>query len=303
MSRTDLAGKKIAITGGARGIGAATARLLADRGAAVAIGDIDAELAAETAAQISAATGARVHGLKVDVTDRVSFEQYLDAAESGLGGLDVLVNNAGIMPTGEFLDESDTVTDRQLDINVRGVITGSKLAGRRFAGRGRGHIVNIASVAGISAAPGVAVYCASKYAVVGLGAALHQELAPKGVTVTTIAPSFVNTELIAGLSPNWFVRQIGFIEPETVAAAIAEAIAGRRGGFRTVPKIGGVFLRALMPLPENLRNSIYGALGLQHVTLNSDESVRAAYRERTEKPTPAAEPEKQTGTRKTGTRS
>ncbi|MGS2806032.1 SDR family NAD(P)-dependent oxidoreductase [Nocardia sp. MW-W600-9] len=180
MTKTDLTGRKIAITGGARGIGAATARLLAERGAAVAIGDIDAELATETAAHLATATRTEVVGLKVDVTDRVSFARYLDEVESALGGLDVLVNNAGIMPTGEFLDESDAVTDRQLDINVRGVITGSKLAGRRFALRGRGHIVNIASVAGVSAAPGVAVYCASKYAVVGLGAALHQELAPRG---------------------------------------------------------------------------------------------------------------------------
>lgn len=282
MSKTDLTGKRIAITGGARGIGAATARLLAERGAAVALGDIDADLVAETAARIAAATGARVIGLKVDVTERSSFETFLDDVEAGIGGLDVLINNAGIMPTGNFLDESDTVSDRQIDINVRGVITGSKLAGRRFALRRHGHIVNIASVAGISAAPGVAVYCATKHAVVGLGAALHQELAPKGVTVTTIAPSFVNTELIAGLSPNWLVRQIGFVEPEDVAAAIAEAIAGKRGGLRPVPKIGGAVLKALMPLPENLRNSIYGALGLQHVTLDSDESARAAYRARTE---------------------
>ncbi|MFE3193597.1 SDR family oxidoreductase [Nocardia sp. NPDC059240] len=287
MSNKDLTGKKIAITGGARGIGAATARLLADRGAAVALGDIDADLVDETAASIAAATGVRVVGLKVDVTDRDSFAAFLDEADEGLGGLDVLINNAGIMPTGEFLDESDAVTDRQLDINVHGVITGSKLAGRRFAARGSGHIVNIASVAGISAAPGVAVYCATKHAVVGLGAALHQELAPKGVTVTTIAPSFVNTELIAGLSPNWLVRQIGLVQPEDVGNAIVDAIARKRGGFRAVPKVGGAFLKALMPLPENLRNGLYGALGLQHVTLDSDESVRAAYRDRTEKTTPA----------------
>ncbi|NNH71200.1 SDR family oxidoreductase [Nocardia uniformis] len=290
MSTIDLTGKKIVITGGARGIGAATARRLAQAGAAVAIGDIDADLAAETGAAIAAATGARVAGLKVDVTDRDSFATFLDDAEAALNGLDVLINNAGIMPTGEFLDETDAVTDRQIEINLRGVITGSKLAGRRFAQRGSGHIVNIASVAGISAAPGVAVYCATKHAVVGLGSALHQELAPKGVTVTTIAPSFVNTELTAGLSPNWLVRQIGWVEPEDVAAAICDAIAARRGGFRTVPRIGGIFLKILLPLPENFRNGIYGALGLQHVTLDSDETARAAYRERTEKPAAAVEP-------------
>lgn len=302
MSKRDLSGKRIAITGGARGIGAATARLLADRGAAVALGDIDADLVAETAATIAAATGARTVGLKVDVTDRDSFRRFLDEADSGINGLDALINNAGIMPTGAFLDETDTVTDRQLAINVQGVITGSKLAGRRFAAQQRGQIVNIASVAGISAAPGVAVYCATKHAVVGLGAALHQELASEGVTVTTIAPSFVNTELIAGLSPNWLVRQIGFIEPEDVAKAIADAIAANKGGFRPVPRIGGAVLKALMPLPEDFRNAIYSALGLQHVTLDSDETVRAAYRARTEQSTETVEPVRKPTVRKSGAR-
>lgn len=286
MNRIELAGKTIAITGGARGIGAATARKFAERGAAVSIGDIDAELVAKAAAEIAADTGATVVGLQLDVTDTNSFATFLDATEAQLGGLDALVNNAGIMPTGEFIDESDAVTDRQIDINIRGVITGSKLAARRFAARGAGHIVNIASVAGVSAAPGVAVYCATKHAVVGLGAALHQELAPQGVKVSTIAPSFVKTELIAGLSPNWITRQIGLIEPDDVAEAIVDAVAGSRGGFKFVPRIGGVFLKALMPVPEDVRNGIYSLMGLQAVSLHSDETVRAAYRARTETVTP-----------------
>ncbi|MFE3027409.1 SDR family oxidoreductase [Nocardia tengchongensis] len=282
MTKKSLAGKRIAITGGARGIGRSTAEEFIARGAAVVIGDIDADLVQKTAAEIAEKSGGRIAGLPLDVTDSAKFEAFLDAAEQELGGLDVLVNNAGIMPTGAFLEESEKLSDRQLDINVRGVIIGSKLAGKRFSLRRTGHIVNIASVAGVSAAPGVAVYCATKHAVVGLGSALHQELAPQGVKVTTIAPGFVRTELIAGLSPSKFIEQIGVVDPENVAGAIADAVSRSKGGLAFVPKIGGVTITALTMVPENLRNRIYTLLGLHAVTLNSDESVRAAYRARTE---------------------
>ncbi|MFE4457374.1 SDR family oxidoreductase [Nocardia tengchongensis] len=282
MTNKSLAGKRIAITGGARGIGRSTAEEFIARGAAVVIGDIDADLVQKTAAEIAEKSGGRIAGLPLDVTDSAQFEAFLDAAEQELSGLDVLVNNAGIMPTGAFLEESEKLSDRQLDINVRGVIIGSKLAGKRFSLRRTGHIVNIASVAGVSAAPGVAVYCATKHAVVGLGSALHQELAPQGVKVTTIAPGFVRTELIAGLSPSKFIEQIGVVDPENVADAIADAVSRGKGGLAFVPKIGGVTITALTMVPENLRNRIYTLLGLHAVTLNSDESVRAAYRARTE---------------------
>lgn len=239
MTKKSLAGRRIAITGGARGIGRSTAEAFIARGAQVVIGDIDAELVGKTAAEIAERTGGRIVGLPLDVTDSGKFETFFDAAEAELGGLDVLVNNAGIMPTGPFLEESEKLSDRQLDINLRGVIFGSKLAGTRFARRGSGHIVNIASVAGVSAAPGVAVYCATKHAVVGLGSALHQELAPLGVQVTTIAPGFVRTELIAGLSPNKLIEQIGVVDPEDVAEAIANQVERGKGASRSCPSWAG----------------------------------------------------------------
>ena len=153
LSRS-LAGKVIAITGGARGIGRATAAALIAQGARVAIGDIDAQLARRTA-------------------------EELDAGTIGLP-LDVLINNAGIMPIGPFVEEPDATADRMVDINVRGVIIGSKLALQRFVPRGRGHLVNIASVAGKAGIAGGATYCATKHAVVGLTEALRQELRGRG---------------------------------------------------------------------------------------------------------------------------
>ena len=119
-----LTGKVIAITGGARGIGKATAEALVRRGARVAIGDLDRELAEQTAAELGGDTLA----LELDVTRRDSFEGFLDQVEERLGSLDVLINNAGIMPLGRFWEEDDLTAQRMVDINVHGVLFGMKLA-------------------------------------------------------------------------------------------------------------------------------------------------------------------------------
>jgi NAD(P)-dependent dehydrogenase (short-subunit alcohol dehydrogenase family) len=243
-------------------------------GASVAIGDIDQEQVEKTAADIGAL------GLGLDVTDELSFEKFFDTAAIEFGDIDVLVNNAGIMPTGSFLDETLEETDRQFAINVRGVLIGSKLAGRWFAERKHGHIVNVASILGVLAAPGVATYCATKHAIVGLGAALHQELEPDGVAVTTICPAFVNTELIEGLSPNWLAKRTAFIEPGDVANAVVDAVVSGRGGQRVLPATSGLAAKLLSPLPENLRNRISHLLGTHDTVANANHAVRAAYLER-----------------------
>lgn len=283
---TNVQGKRIAITGGARGIGRATAERLVASGARVAIGDIDHDLVAETATAIGERYGTTVLGLPLDVTDRRSFDEFLSLAAMDLGGLDVLVNNAGIMPTGPFLAESDAVSDRQIDVNVRGVILGSKLAAARFTDQGFGQIVNLASVVGVEGAPGLAVYSATKHAVMGLGSVLRQELAGSGVVVSTIAPGFVRTELIAGLEPNALIRKVAMVGPDDVAATITKVIATRRPGPKYVPRAAGWILGALGMLPEAARHRLSAAFGLQSVALEADESERAAYRRRTETTVP-----------------
>ena len=170
--RRSLNGRVVAITGGARGIGKATAEALVRRGARVAIGDVDQALAEQTAAGLGGGTVA----LPLDVTDRASFEGFLDEAERQLGPLDVLINNAGIMPVTPFAEESADSIRRQLDINIYGVIVGMQLAIKRFQPRGHGHIVNLASQAGKGGFPGIATYSGTKHAVVGISEAVRAEL-------------------------------------------------------------------------------------------------------------------------------
>src|SRR5581483_10420233 len=122
-----LYGLVAAVTGGARGIGLATATALSREGMKVAIGDLDGDLAAAEATKL----GGDAVGLPLDVTDRESFETFIDQVETKLGPLDVLVNNAGIMHLTNFLDEEDAWAVRQVDINLHGVILGSKIALRR----------------------------------------------------------------------------------------------------------------------------------------------------------------------------
>ena len=189
-----LAGRVVAVTGAARGIGAAIAAETARRGARVALGDLDEASAAATAA----ALGERAAGFALDVTDTASFAAFLDAAEARLGQVDVLVNNAGIMWVGRFHEEPEEVALRQFDVNLHGVLRGTKLAAVRMRERGRGHIVNVASSASKIAPPGEATYTATKHAVYGYSVAVREELAGSGVEVSVVMPVVVDTELAAG---------------------------------------------------------------------------------------------------------
>jgi len=220
MAVQDLDGAVVAITGGGRGIGLETARALAARGARVAIGDIDTALAERAAAGLGGRKGHH-HGGHLDVRDRASFATFLAAAQRELGPLDVLVNNAGIMPMGPFIDEDDAISEAQIDINLRGVIHGTKLALPGMLQRGSGHIVNVASLAGRFAIPGAAVYCATKYAVVGFTETLREEYRGSGVDFSTVMPSRVSTELVAGTTAG---SGLPTVSPEEVAAAIVAAL-------------------------------------------------------------------------------
>ena len=299
-----LAGKVVAITGGARGIGRATAAALIAQGARVAIGDIDAPLAEKTASELGSGT----LGLSLDVTSRESFDAFLTEVENRVGPVDVVINNAGIMPIGPFVDETDSTAQRLVDINLHGVIHGSKLALERFMPRGRGHLVNIASVAGKGGFPGGATYCATKHAVVGLSEAIRAEMRKTDIDVSIVMPVVVNTELGSGLQKS---RGIKVVEPEDVANAIVEALrTGRVDVY--VPKQMRVLFRLMNIVPRGLADFVTKVLKGDQVLVNPDHLLRQAYEKRTgDKPelteappavpvgaasteTAAAEPEKET---------
>ncbi len=276
-----LAGRVVAITGGARGIGRATAAAVIARGARVAIGDIDGPLAEQTAGEL----GAGALGLPLDVTNHESFGAFLDQAEDRLGPLDVLINNAGIMPVGPFVEETDATAKRMVDINLHGVIFGSKLALERFVPRRRGHLVNIASVAGKAAAPHIATYCATKHAVVGLTEAIRREVAGTGVGVSVVMPVGVNTELYSGLQQ---LRGVTTPEPEDVAEAIVEALqTGRYEVY--VPKRMNATLRLGALLPLRARDALAKATGGDEAITRPDPAARAAYDARMAQTIAAAE--------------
>ena len=267
-----LAGRVVAITGGARGIGRATAAALIAKGARVAIGDIEEQLAQTTAEQLGAGT----IGLPLDVTDRASFAGFLDEVERRLGPLDVLINNAGIMPIGSFVDETDATAERLVDINLHGVLLGSKLALERFVPRGRGHLVQIASAAGKMGFPGGATYCATKHAVVGLSESLRAELRGTNVDISVVMPVVVNTELGSGLPET---RSFKPVQPEDVANAIVEALQTGRYDVYVPRSVAGI-VRGAALMPRSMAEAIGRVLKGDQVLARPDHMARAAYETR-----------------------
>jgi NAD(P)-dependent dehydrogenase (short-subunit alcohol dehydrogenase family) len=269
--RRSLSGKVVAITGGARGIGKATATALVRKGCRVAIGDLDLELAEQTASQLGGGTIATA----LDVTDRSSFASFLDEAERQLGPIDVVINNAGIMPVTPLVEEADDSVRRQLDINVYGVIVGTQLAIERMRSRGTGHIVNLASQAGKGGVPGIATYSATKHAVVGLSEAVRQELRGSGVEVSCVMPTVVNTELTAGVGQR-FVKPV---EAEDVANEIVDALEIPRFDV-WVPRANGALFKFVGLLPRGLREAIGRLMKIDKLMTEVDHGARHAYEER-----------------------
>ncbi|MEB3969538.1 SDR family NAD(P)-dependent oxidoreductase [Mycobacterium ulcerans] len=192
---SDLAGRVVAITGAGSGIGRELALLCAQRGADLALCDINDTAVADTA-QTARGFGHDVITRRVDVSDPEQMTAFADATLGHFGGVDLLVNNAGVGPIGGFLDTSRKDWDWLVSINVMGVVHGCEafLPAMIESGRG-GHVVNLSSAAGLLANPALSAYSATKFAVLGLSEALRIELEPHRIGVTAICPGVINTAI------------------------------------------------------------------------------------------------------------
>lgn len=218
-----LEGKVAVITGGASGIGAAVAKTFVAKGASVAVVDLDADGADATATRL----GADCRGFACDVTDPASVTAAVEAVVAAYGHIDVLVNSAGIAILAPAEDLTTEAFDATMAVNVKGTFLVCQAVGRHMLAAGRGKIVNLASQAATVALDEHLAYCASKFAVVGMTRVLASEWAGRGVTVNTVSPTVVLTDLgrTAWAGPKGDAHKARiptgrFALPEEVAAAV-----------------------------------------------------------------------------------
>ncbi len=229
MTPDALRGKVIAITGASSGIGEATARLLAARGAKVALGARRTDRLDQVADELRA-DGASALVVTTDVTRREDLDRLVTRSVDEFGGLDVLVSNAGISAIGPIADGDLTGWSAMIDVNLRGVLHGIAAAMPVFRSQGRGHFVTTVSTAGLKVVPDMGVYGATKNAVRTIMETLRQESTDGVIRTTSISPGYVRTELAASITDPAVRARIRSnmdafaLPPEAVARAIAFAI-------------------------------------------------------------------------------
>jgi NAD(P)-dependent dehydrogenase (short-subunit alcohol dehydrogenase family) len=250
--------KAVLVTGSGSGIGRETALAFAARGAKLFLCDVN-ETGLEESARAARRSGGTVHTRVVDVSGRAAMAEYAEVVHAEVGAVDVLVNNAGVGLGGGFLDTSLEDWDWILSINLWGVIHGchSFIPQMVAANRG-GHIVNVASAAGLLAPADLAAYATTKYAVVGLSEAFREELRPHGIGVSTICPGVINTPItrssrLRGPSASSRAELVAMYErrnygPEKVATAIVDAVLEDRGLVPVTPEAWAMYaLKRALP--------------------------------------------------------
>jgi 3-oxoacyl-[acyl-carrier protein] reductase len=195
-----LEGRLVLVTGGSRGIGAAIARLAAERGAMTVVNYRHDEAAAGRVVDEIRVSGGRAEAIRADVADQEAVRTMFRTIRESWGDLDVLVNNAGVM-TGALLAMTPVADfDVQMNVNARGTFLCMQHAAKQMTRRGAGRIVNLSSVVGRYGARGRVAYAASKAAVIGMTLAAARELGPSGITVNAVAPGLIDTDMTVALS-------------------------------------------------------------------------------------------------------
>lgn len=224
---SNISGKIVLITGASSGIGEATARALAAKGATVVLGARRLERLESLAASITEAGGTAAHRA-LDVTSREDTQAFVDFAAQRFGRVDVLINNAGVMPLSQLDALKVDEWDRMIDVNIRGVLHGIAAALPRMQRQQAGQFINIASIGAYAVSPTAAVYCATKYAVRAISEGLRQEVGGD-IRVTLVSPGVTESELADSISDDGAraamndFRRIA-ISADAIARAIAYAI-------------------------------------------------------------------------------
>jgi NADP-dependent 3-hydroxy acid dehydrogenase YdfG len=226
----NIEGKVIVITGASSGLGEATARHLAAQGAAVALGARRADRIESLAAEIRE-KGGKAIALATDVTKRLQVQKLVDAAVQEWGRVDVILNNAGIMPLSPLERLNVDEWDQMIDVNLKGVLWGIAAVLPHMKEQKSGHIINVSSVAGHVLFGGSAVYSATKFGVRALSEGLRQEVKPYNIRTTIISPGAVKTELLEHISEKdvqqanqEYVGKVG-VSPDAFARLVAFAIS------------------------------------------------------------------------------
>lgn len=234
---SNIQDKVILITGASSGIGEATARTLASQGASVVLGARRIDRLEKLVAEITAAGGKAI-ACAVDVTQRKDVQSFADYALDKFGRIDVIINNAGVMPLSPVAALKVDEWDRMIDVNIRGVLHGIAAVLPTMQNQGSGHVINISSIGGLYVVPTAAVYCATKYAVCAISDGLRQE--HSDIRVTCVYPGVVESELADTITDASAAeamrsfRQIA-LKPEAIANAIAHAVSQPASQRTSIP--------------------------------------------------------------------
>lgn len=229
MRNNNIEGKVVVITGASSGLGESTARHLGELGATVVLGARRVDRIDALARELTA-KGYPALAVQTDVTDRVQVQRLVDAAIARFGRIDVMINNAGLMPHSPLERLKIDDWDRMIDVNLKGVLYGIAAALPPMQVQKSGHIINVSSVAGHKVRPGGAVYSATKHAVRALSEGLRQEVKPYNIRTTVISPGAVDTELPNSITePDVAANMRKIYEVAVPADAFARAVAYAMG--------------------------------------------------------------------------
>jgi NADP-dependent 3-hydroxy acid dehydrogenase YdfG len=222
----NIAGKVVVITGASSGLGEATARLLAAEGASVVMGARRVERLKSLAGELTG-KGGKALAVATDVTDREQVKGLVDAAVQAFGRIDVIVNNAGLMPQAPLERLKVDEWDQMIDVNIKGVLYGIAAVLPYMQRQNSGHIINVSSVAGHKVGPGFTVYAATKHAVRALSEGLRQEVKPYNLRTTVISPGAVATELPSSVTEPDVAERLRkfYAEVAVPADSFARAVA------------------------------------------------------------------------------